>query len=83
MFRVLGTLTVDPSTAGRRKAGGYYLSQEELREAIQESYPLSLKIASLEAFEERLDEKTPVRKADEEKIKAEALELILEAQNRR
>ncbi len=64
----------------RRKTGGYYLTEEELREATEESYPLSLKLASLEG---RLDEEAIAQKADEEKIRAEALELILETQNRR
>jgi len=64
----------------RRKTGGYYLTEEELREATEESYPLSLKLASLEG---RLDEEVIAQKAQEETVKVEALELILETQNRR
>ncbi len=34
----------------RRKAGGLYLTQEEITEAVHESYPSALRYASLEAF---------------------------------
>jgi len=67
-------------TNRRRKAGGYYLKVNELRDAIEESYPVALRHASLEAFEGTLDETELARKVDEESIKKEALELILKAQ---
>jgi len=67
-------------TNRRRKAGGYYLKVNELRDAIEESYPVALRHASLEAFEGTLDETELARKIDEESIKKEALELILKAQ---
>jgi hypothetical protein len=64
----------------RRKAGGYYLSQAELKEAIVEAYENALDLASLEAFEGiyRLSELAEM--VDEDQIKAEALHLILDAQ---
>ncbi len=38
----------------RRKAGGYYLTHDELKNAIDEIYPAALERASLEAFGEIL-----------------------------
>ena len=34
-----------------RKSGGFYLSEEELREIIAEAYPDAIRRATLEAFE--------------------------------
>ncbi|QTA87312.1 DUF29 family protein [Desulfonema magnum] len=67
-------------TNKRRKAGGYYLSESELRESVDESYYPSLKYASLEAFGGAFDEAGLARKVDESQIKKEALELILKTQ---
>ncbi|RLC15639.1 MAG: hypothetical protein DRI57_12575 [Deltaproteobacteria bacterium] len=67
-------------TNKRRKAGGYYLNADDLRDATEESYTMALKHASLEAFEGIFDETELARKVDEENIRKEALELILKAQ---
>jgi len=67
----------------RRKAGGSYLSREELMEAIEESYHIALKRASLEALEGTLDEIALAGKINEKKIKKDALELVLQAQSKR
>lgn len=40
-------------TNKRRKAGGWYLTNEELQAALQEAYDPALDFASLEAFEGR------------------------------
>lgn len=69
-------------TNKRRKAGGYYLRADDLREIIDERYIVALSQASLEAFEgiyspEELDEQV-----DESAVKEEALGLILQAQTR-
>jgi hypothetical protein len=64
----------------RRKAGGYYLAPDELRESIEEIYPASLRQASLEAFEGRYDDSELAAKIDEHKIKAEAFQMVLEVQ---
>ncbi len=64
----------------RRKAGGYYLTGNELKEAIDECFSTALDLASLEAFEGRFDEMELSRKISENKIKAEALGLMLAAQ---
>jgi hypothetical protein len=63
----------------RRKAGGYYLSQGELKETIDSRYQRALRRASLEALEGRFDEFELAQKIDEAQIKQEALQLILEA----
>ena len=65
----------------RRKAGGWYLTQDELQEAIVEIYQTALDMASLEAFEGQYDELELAKKIDENQIKTEALKLILEAQD--
>ncbi|MDQ3831728.1 MAG: DUF29 domain-containing protein, partial [Candidatus Tectomicrobia bacterium] len=58
----------------RRKAGGYYLTRDELKESIDEIYPTSLRQASLEAFEGRYDDTELATKIYEHKIKKEALQ---------
>lgn len=65
----------------RRKAGGYYLSPDELGESIEEIYPSSLRQASLEAFEGHYDESELATKIDEHKIKEDALRMVLDAQH--
>ena len=64
----------------RRKAAGHYLTGEELREAIAEIYPTSLRQASLEALEGRYDETELSGRINEETLKAEALRMVLETQ---
>jgi hypothetical protein len=61
----------------RRKTGGYYLSQEELKETIADRYQRALRRASLEAYEGHFDEAALAEKVDEAQIKQEALQLIL------
>jgi len=64
----------------RRKAGGCYLTKDELQEAIDEIYQTALDMASLEAFEGQYDELELAMKIDEKEIKEKALRLILDAQ---
>ena len=64
----------------RRKAGGCYLTKDELQEAIDEIYQTALDMASLEAFEGQYDELELATKIDEKQIKKEALNLILDVQ---
>ncbi|MDM8556127.1 DUF29 family protein [Desulfococcaceae bacterium HSG7] len=68
-------------TNKRRKAGGYYLSEDELKASIEESYQASLKYASVEAFGGAFDETELARMVDESQIKAQAWEMILKNQN--
>lgn len=64
----------------RRKAGGYYLSKEELRESIEEIFPAALRQASLEAFEGRYDDSQLATKFDKGQVAQQALQLVLDAQ---
>jgi hypothetical protein len=57
----------------RRKAGGRYLSDAELAEAIEETFPAALRQASLEAFEGRYDDLELARRLDAAAVKREAL----------
>ncbi len=66
-------------TNKRRKSGGYYLTQEELQEAMQEVYENALGIASLEAFEGRYDPTELGKLVNEYQVTTEALKLILDA----
>ncbi len=63
-------------TNKRRKAGGYYLTSDDLREAIEESWNTALRKASFEAFEGRYDESELARMIDDKQVKKEALELV-------
>lgn len=61
----------------RKKAGGYYLSSQELEETIAQRYQRALRRASLEAFEGHFDEMELSERLDEGQVKQEALQLIL------
>ncbi len=63
----------------RRKAGGYYLNDADLKEAMDEAYPSALDRASLEAFEGRFDSGELAEKIDEYRVKEKALRLVQEA----
>jgi len=64
----------------RRKAKGFYLGKDEIKETIEEAWEQSLKNASIEAFGGVYSEVELARMIDEEKIKKEALHKILEFQ---
>ena len=57
----------------RRKAGGYYATQEELKEVLEEAFDLALKKAALEVFEGSLDETELAGKLDKADIIQEAM----------
>jgi hypothetical protein len=61
----------------RRKAGGYYLTTEELREIIAEAYDTALEKAALEAFEGQYDEIQLSQKVAKATILTQALQLIV------
>jgi hypothetical protein len=65
----------------RRKAGGYYLSPDELQESIEEIFPTALRQASLEAFEGRYDDTELTTRFDVHHVKQQSLRMILEAQS--
>jgi len=63
----------------KRKSGGYYLTNDELLETIEDAYQTALERASLEAFEGQCDESMLAARIDKEKLKKEAFELIQKA----
>ena len=63
----------------RRRAGGCYLDEEELAEAIDESLPSALRLASLEALEGRYDEAELAARFDAAGLKREALAVVRQA----
>lgn len=63
-------------TNKRRRASGYYASEEDLKEIIDEAYDHALKEASYEAFEGRLSESKLGEKVDFNKIKNKAISYI-------
>jgi hypothetical protein len=63
----------------RRKAGGYYLGPDELKESIEEIFPTALRQASLEAFEGRYDDAELATRFDVSQVKLLGLQMILAA----
>jgi hypothetical protein len=66
----------------RRKAGGFYLSTQEIREALEAWYDIALRQASLEAFGGVYPADELAAMINNSAVKEEALGLILEAQER-
>ncbi|AIE74131.1 DUF29 family protein [Synechocystis sp. PCC 6714] len=64
-------------TNRRRKAGGTYLSQDELREALADSYRIALARAATEAFEGRYSSEELAKMIDYDCLMVDALDLIL------
>jgi len=64
----------------RRKAGGFYLTENEIKDTIEEAWETALERASFEAFEGRYDAKELLQMINSEQIKAEALQLIMNEQ---
>ena len=60
----------------KRRAGGYYASEESLREIINEAYDHALKEASYEAFEGKMDLLELEKKLNREAIEKKAIALI-------
>ncbi len=63
-------------TNKRRKSGGYYASEEELIETIDEAFEAAIERAALEAFEGRHDSHELIQMIDAEEVKKSALTLI-------
>lgn len=63
----------------RRKAGGYYLTQEELMETLEEAYLNAIDEASLEVEEGRYEAAELEQRVNKEEILTRALSLILPA----
>ena len=66
-------------TDKRRKAGGFYLKEEELKDILSESYKTALRNASLEAFEGIYSASELGQMVDKEDILKQAWKIILKA----
>jgi hypothetical protein len=64
-------------TNRRRKAGGYYLSSVELREALEDSYRIALSGAATEAFGGCYSKKEIAEMVDRDHILNQAMQLIV------
>ncbi len=60
----------------RRKSGGFYLSEQEMREVITEAYPDALRRAALEAFEGQHTETQLEAMIDREQLQREAYAVV-------
>ena len=60
----------------RKKTGGIYASEEDLKEILTEAFDTAIKKAALEAFEGIYTDKELKDKIEEDKIKFKALGLI-------
>jgi Domain of unknown function DUF29 len=67
----------------RRKAGGYYLVGDELREALEETYSSALRRASREAFEGEYSPEELQIRFDRENIINKAMTVINNEQTKR
>lgn len=63
-------------TNKRRKTGGYYANEREIKETIDEAFEAAVERASLEAFEGIYDSQEILKMIDSEAIKETALNLI-------
>ena len=60
----------------RKKTGGVYASEEDLKEILNEAFDTAIKKAALEAFEGIYTDKELKEKIDEDRVKLKALSLI-------
>ena len=63
-------------TNRRRKAGGTYLTVDEVRETLEDAYGSALRKAALEAFEGRYDTQELGNMVNREAVVSEAIALI-------
>ncbi|MBL1209574.1 DUF29 family protein [Geminocystis sp. GBBB08] len=61
----------------RRKSGGYYATEEELKEIIMDAFDTAIRKASLEAFEGKYSPEELILQIDSNLIQSLALKLIL------
>ena len=61
----------------RRKSGGVYLSEQEMREVIAEAYPDALKRAALEAIEGQHTDTQLEAMTDREQLHHEAFAMVM------
>lgn len=64
----------------RRKAGGYYLSEAELLEILEDAYQIAIKKAASEAFEGRYEAEELAARVEKQAILSQAIELLRQQQ---
>ena len=62
----------------RKRTGGVYASEEDLKEILTEAFDTAIKKAALEAFEGIYTDKELKEKIEEDKIKLKVLSLIID-----
>ena len=62
----------------RKKTGGVYASEEDLKEILTEAFDTAIKKAALEAFEGIYTDKELKEKIEEDRIKLKVLSLIID-----
>jgi hypothetical protein len=60
----------------RRKSGGYYANEEELKEILTDAFDTAIKKAAIEAVEGLYTDEELRQKVDRDKIQTQALSLI-------
>lgn len=60
----------------RKKADGYYLTNEEILQILEEAYPIAIKRAALEAFEGRYEAEELATMVNQTAILSQAIELF-------
>jgi hypothetical protein len=65
-------------TNKRRKSGGYYADEDELKDVLNDAFDTAIKKAAIEAFEGQYNEEELLLRIESEKIKQQALSLINE-----
>lgn len=60
----------------RKKVDGYYLTNEELLQILEEGYPIAIKRAALEAFEGRYEAEELATMVNRSAILSQAIELF-------
>ena len=60
----------------RKKADGYYLTNEELIQILEEGYPIAIKRAALEAFEGRYEAEELAAMVNQSAILSQTIELF-------
>ncbi len=78
-FSVCNSVSQITMTNRRRKTGGVYIPPEELRELLEEAYPLAMKRAAMEAFEGQFTEAQLEGKINPEHVREEAFRRIHES----
>ncbi|NJL49957.1 MAG: DUF29 domain-containing protein [Leptolyngbyaceae cyanobacterium SM2_5_2] len=73
---IFNAITQIQRTNQRRKAGGTYLTPEELQETLEEAYPLALRQAALEVFEGRYEAAELAQRVDKTSLITQAIALI-------